>query len=200
VNAKVSGISRKEIIMKILIADSFLKEGIKELEKLCGTGNLVADANLKGDALKQAIKGINVLVVRSTKIPRDVIESADSLSLIVRAGAGVENIDAVAASERGIYVANCPGKNAIAVAELTMGLILALDRRIPENVADLQKKVWNKKEYSKADGLAGKTLGLVGFGNIAQAVATRAKATHRRKSRKFWRRICSGDYNTCKEI
>ncbi len=77
---------------------------------------------------------------------------AGALSLIVRAGAGVNTIDVAGASKRGIYVSNCPGKNSVAVAELTMGLILALDRRIPDNVAELRAGTWNKKEYSKAKG------------------------------------------------
>src|SRR6267143_432082 len=100
----------------------------------------------------------------------------DSLSLIVRAGAGVNTIDVNAASRRGIYVSNCPGKNAIAVAELTFALILALDRRIAENVIDLRAGKWNKKEYSKAKGLFGRTLGIIGYGSIGQEVAQRAKA------------------------
>jgi D-3-phosphoglycerate dehydrogenase len=101
---------------------------------------------------------------------------ASSLSLIVRAGAGVNTIDVRAASRRGIYVSNCPGRNAIAVAELTFGLILALDRRIADNVADLRAGRWNKKEYSKARGLYGRSLGLLGFGRIGQEVARRANA------------------------
>ena len=104
-----------------------------------------------------------------------MLETA-ALSLIVRAGAGVNTIDVTAASRRGIYVSNCPGKNAIAVAELAFGLILALDRRIPDNVADLRAGKWNKKEYSKAKGLFGRTLGILGFGSIGQEVARRAQA------------------------
>src|SRR5215218_10060388 len=93
------------------------------------------------------------------------------LALIVRAGGGVNTIDVAAASRRGIYVSNCPGKNAVAVAELAFALMLALDRRIPDNVVDLRGGRWNKKEFSKARGLFGRTLGLIGFGNIAQEVA-----------------------------
>jgi D-3-phosphoglycerate dehydrogenase len=99
-----------------------------------------------------------------------------SLSLVVRAGAGYNTIDVAAASRRGIYISNCPGKNSIAVAELTFGLILALDRRIPDNVAELRAGKWNKKEFSKAAGLFGRTLGLIGFGNIGQETAKRAQA------------------------
>ena len=162
--------------MNVLIADSFESSGLKELQDALGASRVRMDSTLKGDALVKAVGTCNVLVVRSTKVPREVIEAAGALSLIVRAGAGTENIDTAAASERGIFVANCPGKNAIAVAELTMGLILALDRRIPDNVIDLRAGKWSKKEFSKADGLAGKTLGLVGLGSIGQAVATRARA------------------------
>ena len=101
---------------------------------------------------------------------------AGPLALIVRAGAGYNTIDVKAASARGIYVSNCPGRNAVAVAELAFGLMLALDRRIPDNVADLRAGRWNKKEYSKATGLKGRTLGLLGFGSIGQEVARRAQA------------------------
>jgi D-3-phosphoglycerate dehydrogenase len=101
---------------------------------------------------------------------------AGSLSLVVRAGAGYNTIDVATASARGIYVSNCPGKNAIAVAELAFALVLALDRRVPDNVADLRAGTWNKQEYSKARGLYGRTLGLLGYGNIGQEVARRAHA------------------------
>ena len=101
---------------------------------------------------------------------------AGSLSLVVRAGAGYNTIDVATASRRGIYVSNCPGKNAIAVAELAFALMLALDRRMPDNVAELRAGTWNKKEYSKARGLFGRTLGLLGYGNIGQEMARRAHA------------------------
>jgi D-3-phosphoglycerate dehydrogenase / 2-oxoglutarate reductase len=101
---------------------------------------------------------------------------APSLKLIVRAGAGVNTIDVPAATTRGILVANCPGKNAIAVAELTMALLLALDRRIPENVVSLREGIWNKKGFSQASGVFGRTLGLLGAGPIAVEVIKRAAA------------------------
>lgn len=81
-----------------------------------------------------------------------------------------------AANARGIYVSNCPGKNSIAVAELAMGLLLSLDRRIPDNVVDLRNGKWNKSEYSKADGVFGKTLGVIGVGQIGKEMILRAKA------------------------
>jgi len=105
-----------------------------------------------------------------------VFENARSLSLVIRAGAGVNTIDVKAASEKGVYVANCPGQNAVAVAELAVGLIVALDRRIPDNVAALREGKWRKKELSKAQGLMGRRLGLVGTGAIATAVGARALA------------------------
>jgi len=98
------------------------------------------------------------------------------ISLIFRAGAGYNTIDVAAASRRGIYVSNCPGRNSIAVAELTFALILALDRRVPDGAAELKAGHWNKKEYSKARGLFGRTIGLLGYGSIGQEVATRAIA------------------------
>jgi D-3-phosphoglycerate dehydrogenase len=95
---------------------------------------------------------------------------------VLRAGAGVNTIDVKAASARGIYVSNCPGKNSIAVAELVFALLLGLDRRIAENVAALRDHKWNKKEFSRADGVFGKTLGLIGVGRIGREVIRRAQA------------------------
>ena len=161
--------------MKILIADKFERSGIEGLEALgC---DVQYDPNLKNGDLVEALRSsrAQVLVVRSTPVTEPMLD-AGSLSLIVRAGAGVNTIDVEAASHRGIYVSNCPGKNAVAVAELTFALMLALDRRLAENVADLKSGKWNKKEYSKARGLFGRTLGLVGFGNIGQEVAARARS------------------------
>jgi D-3-phosphoglycerate dehydrogenase len=112
-------------------------------------------------------------VVRGTKVTAEMLD-AGRLSLIVRAGAGYNTIDVAAASTRGIYVSNCPGKNAIAVAELAFGLILSLDRRIPDNVAELRAGRWNKKEFSKAQGLYGRTLALLGVGSIGQEMIRRA--------------------------
>jgi D-3-phosphoglycerate dehydrogenase len=159
--------------MKVLIADKFEKSGIEGLKS---TGcDVVYEPDLKDDALTGAIgsTGADVLIVRSTKVTSPMLD-AGRLSLIVRAGAGYNTIDVAGASRRGIYVSNCPGKNAIAVAELAFALILALDRRVPDNVADLRAGKWNKKEYSKAQGLFGKTLGLVGAGSIAQEMMRRA--------------------------
>jgi len=160
--------------MKVLVADPFEPSGIDGL-RAAGC-DVIHDAALQDDTLVAALAetGAEVLVVRSTKVSAAMLD-AGKLGLIVRAGAGYNTIDVAAASARGIYVSNCPGKNAVAVAELTLGLILALDRRIPDNVAALRAGTWNKKEYAKAKGLYGSTLGILGFGSIAQEVARRAQ-------------------------
>ncbi len=161
--------------MKVLIADKFEKSGLDGLRAAGCDVIFQPDAN--GDTLVAALRDTKaaVLVVRSTKVTEAMLD-AGALSLIVRAGAGVNTIDVAGASKRGIYVSNCPGKNSVAVAELAMGLILAVDRRIPDNVAELRAGKWNKKKYSKARGLRGQTLGLLGFGHIGQEVAARARA------------------------
>jgi len=161
--------------MKVLIADRFEQEGLDALRAL-GL-DVTYQPDLKEAALAEALArtGADILVVRSTKVS-DAILDAGELSLVVRAGAGYDTIDVKSASRRGIYVSNCPGKNAVAVAELAFGLILALDRRIPDNVAELRAGRWNKKEFSKAQGLHGRTLGILGFGSIGQEVARRAQA------------------------
>ena len=161
--------------MRVLVADQFERSG---LDGLAAIGcNVVYDPALKDAALAAALgeTQAEVLVVRSTKVTEAIMD-AGHLALIVRAGAGFNTIDVAAASVRGIYVSNCPGRNAVAVAELAFGLILALDRRIPDNVADLRAGRWNKQEYSKARGVHGTTLGLLGFGSVAQELARRAQA------------------------
>lgn len=160
--------------MKVFIADALPEKTIRDLEAIGAT--VVNKPKTKAEELAGAIGDSDILVVRSTEVHADCIASAKNLSLIIRAGAGVNNIDMKAANARGIYVSNCPGKNSVAVAELTMGLLLAIDRRIPDNVADLRNGKWNKSEYSKADGILGKTLGVVGTGQIGKEVISRAKA------------------------
>jgi D-3-phosphoglycerate dehydrogenase len=161
--------------MKVFVADKFEKSGLEGL-KAAGC-EIVYEPDAKDDALTEAIRrsGARVLVVRSTRVTKPMLETGH-LSLVVRAGAGYNTIDVESASERGISVANCPGKNSIAVAELAFGLILALDRRIADNAADLRRGAWNKKEYSKAKGLFGRTLGLIGVGGIAKEMIPRARA------------------------
>ncbi|MBO0861844.1 MAG: hydroxyacid dehydrogenase [Chloracidobacterium sp.] len=161
--------------MKVLIADKFEESGIAGLKEIgC---EVVYSPDLKDEALVEAVRAsqADVLVVRSTRVSEAAL-AAGRLSLVVRAGAGYNTIDVKSASSRGIYVSNCPGKNSIAVAELAFALILALDRRLPDNVADLRAGKWNKKEYGKARGLYGRTLGLIGLGQIGREMITRAKA------------------------
>lgn len=160
--------------MKALIADAFPEPYLKQIKEL-GV-EVEYKPKLKSEELRAHIGEANILVVRSTEVKADCITSAKALTMIIRAGAGVNTIDIASANERGIYVTNCPGKNSIAVAELAMGLLLALDRRIADNVIDLRAGKWNKGEYSKADGIFGKTLGLIGVGQIGREMIPRAKA------------------------
>ena len=162
--------------MKVLIADKFEKVGIDGLKELgC---EVAARADLTADSLPQAMKELDpqILIVRSTKVTADSLKAGTNLALVIRAGAGIDNIDMNAASGLGVFVSNCPGKNSVAVAELIMGLLLSCDRRIPDQVADLRAGKWNKAEYSKAHGLHGRTLGIVGLGQIGREVARRAQA------------------------
>lgn len=162
--------------MKVLIADKFPEEHVDELKRLGCTVHY--NQNLKGSALLEEMKRTKpeIIIVRSTEVSGEMISSNPKLNLIIRAGAGFNTIDVKTASERSVYVANCPGKNSIAVAELAFGLILVLDRRIPENVMELRGGKWNKKEFSKAEGLYGKTLGIIGVGRIGRELIPRAKA------------------------
>jgi D-3-phosphoglycerate dehydrogenase len=159
--------------MKLLVADKFSESHLASLRAL-GL-EVVYKPELSAADLPAHLGDVAILVVRSTEVTAAAIDGAEALTLIVRAGAGVNTIDRKAASRRGIFVANCPGKNAVAVAELTLGLLLAIDRRIPDQVAELRAGRWNKKEYGKADGLLGKSLGVIGFGSIGREVAARAR-------------------------
>jgi len=162
--------------MKVLVADKFEDVGVGELEAHGFDVDL--RPGLAGDALVAALSSSDpdVLVVRGTQVPSAALTAGARLKLVVRAGAGYDTIDVATASAEGIYVANCPGKNAIAVAELAWGLILSCDRRIPDQTADLRVARWNKKDYGVARGLFGRTLGVIGLGPIGLAVIERAHA------------------------
>lgn len=160
--------------MKVLIADKFPENYINQLNE--NNIEVIYGPKLGEKDLPEAVKDVDCLVVRSTIVNAETIEKGEKLKLIIRAGAGVNNIDIQAANKKGIAVSNCPGKNAIAVAELTIGLMISLDRRIPHNVIDFKQGKWNKGEYSNAQGLFGKTLAIIGFGNIGKEVAKRALA------------------------
>lgn len=161
--------------MKVLVADKFEQSG---LDGLTSAGfDVIYEAALKDEELLAAIKTHepDALVVRSTKVTEPMVNGT-SLQLVVRAGAGYNTIDVESASKHGVFVSNCPGKNSIAVAELAMALILSLDRRIPDNVQEFRAGKWRKKEFSKAKGLYGRTIGVIGLGHIGQEVVVRAKA------------------------
>lgn len=160
--------------MVVYLADKLPERALEELNKMgCTVRN---EPGATASDLDKGIGDAMVLVVRSTVVTEQCIKNSPNLTLIIRAGAGVNNIDQEAASKHGIFVANCPGQNSIAVAELAMGLIMSLDRFIPDNVSDFRKGVWNKAGYGKADGLFGKTLGVIGIGQIGQHVIRRAQA------------------------
>lgn len=160
--------------LKVLVADKFPEKYIQELKDL--DLEVMYEPKLGEKDLPKAAEDVDILVVRSTVVNEETINNSKKLNLIIRAGSGVNNIAISAANKKGIYVANCPGMNAVAVAELTMGLIIALDRFIPDNVVDFRNGVWNKDKYSKGKGLKGKTLGIIGVGNIGKEVAKRALA------------------------
>jgi D-3-phosphoglycerate dehydrogenase len=160
--------------MKILFADKFQQAYLGDLKAQGHDCDLQPD--LSAEDLPAHVAGAEVLIVRSTKISRATIEAADRLKLIIRAGAGTNTIDKEAAAEKNIPVCNVPGKNAVAVAELAFGLLLAIDRNIPDNVIELRQGQWNKKKYSKAEGIMGRHIGIVGLGGIGLALAERAAA------------------------
>ncbi len=162
--------------MKVLIADKFEKVGIDGLKELGCT--VVLRSDVKAEDLPAAIRETDphILIVRGKKVSAESLKAGTALTLVIRAGAGIDTIDVDTASSLGVFVSNCPGKNSIAVAELVMGLLLACDRRIPDQVAELRQGTWNKSEYSKARGLHGRTLGIVGLGQIGREIAARAHA------------------------
>lgn len=160
--------------MRILFADAFEQSG---LDALSADGyELDYQPQLDASDLARAVRETDVLVVRSTRVEAEVFKDPGPLGLVIRAGAGTNTIDSEAAAKQAVFVANVPGKNAVAVAELTMGLIMAIDRRIADNVFDARAGRWNKKLYSQAGGLYGKTLGIIGLGRIGLSVAERARA------------------------
>ncbi len=160
--------------MKILFADKFPQNYFEQLQAEGHECSLQPD--LTADDLPGAIGDNEVLVVRSTKVTEEAVKAASNLKLVIRAGAGTNTIDKPCAREHGVDVCNVPGKNALAVAEVAMGLLIAIDRNIPDNVIELRQGQWNKKRYSQAQGLYGRKLGVVGLGSIGFALAERAKA------------------------
>jgi D-3-phosphoglycerate dehydrogenase len=162
--------------MKVLVADKFEKVGLDGLKELGCT--VLFEPDVKAEALPALVKQVDphILIVRSKKVSSEALRAGTALTLVIRAGAGIDTIDVEAASDLGVFVSNCPGKNSIAVAELVLGLLLACDRRIPDQTEQLRQGKWNKAEFSKARGLYGRTLGIVGLGQIGREVALRAQA------------------------
>ncbi len=160
--------------MNVLVADALSPSAIEALTAFgCSVSS---QPKLTAGELAEAVAGFNVLIVRSTRVGADVFETASDLALVVRAGAGVNTIDLEAADRAGVFVANCPGKNAHAVAELAIGLVIAADRGIAGATADLTHGRWRKKHYGKARGLYGRTIGILGYGTIGALVTDYASA------------------------
>jgi D-3-phosphoglycerate dehydrogenase len=162
--------------MKVLVADKFEKVGVDGLKDLGCT--VLVEPDVKAEDLPARIREVDphILIVRGKKVSGDALRAGTALTLVIRAGAGIDTIDVNAASSLGVFVSNCPGKNSIAVAELVLALLLSMDRRIPDQATDLRNGKWGKGEYSKARGLYGRTLGIVGLGQIGREVAARAQA------------------------
>jgi D-3-phosphoglycerate dehydrogenase len=161
---------------RVLIAEKFEKVGVDGLKDLgC---EVIERPEVKAEDLPTVMRELDpkVLVVRGRRVSEGTLQAGARLGLVIRAGAGIDSIDVQAASRLGIFVSNCPGKNGIAVAELVIGLLLACDRRIPDQVIELRQGRWCKGEFSRARGLYGRTLGIVGLGQIGREVARRAQA------------------------
>jgi len=159
--------------MRVLLADVFPEP---QRTALARAHDVRFEPNLAGPALADAAGACDVLVVRSTKVDNAVFAAAPDLRLVIRAGSGVDTIDLEAAASHGVVVANVPGKNAIAVAELAWALLLAIDRRVVDQAVDLREGRWRKSEYQRARGIAGRRVGVVGLGAIGLEFAARARA------------------------
>ena len=160
--------------MRVAVTDGLEAVAI---ERLRAAGLDVAEPRgLQGAALAGALAGTSALVVRgATKVTAEVIAGAPSLRVVVRAGTGLDNVDVAAAERARVVVRNTPAANSVSVAELVFGLLLAFERHLPAASADLRGGKWEKTKYAGRE-LAGRTLGLVGFGRIGREVASRARA------------------------
>ncbi len=161
---------------RVLLCDPLAKPAADALRNFGCT--VLNNPELNEATLPRAVKDIDpdVLVTNTTSVTAEAIESSPRLSMIVVAGTSTDHVDIAAASRRGVFVANCPGRNATAVAELAWALILACDRRVPDQVTDLRAGRWNKRDYAKAAGLHGRTLGIVGLGQVGQEIAKIGRA------------------------
>ena len=160
--------------MKVLVCDPIHEDGIKILKD--AGFEIDINPDISYEELKEKVGDYDVLVVRSrTKVTREIIEAGEKLKVVGRAGAGIDNIDVEAAKEKGVKVLNTPEAPAIAVAELTIGLLLSLARQIPRANSSMKEGRWAKKEF-RGWQLNGKTFGVIGLGHIGEKVARLAKA------------------------
>jgi D-3-phosphoglycerate dehydrogenase len=160
---------------RVLVSDPLSPRAIAALRAVPEVSVREA-AGLTEDQLLPLVDEIEAWIVRSgTRVTRRLLEGAPRLRWVARAGAGLDNIDVAAAKERGIVVLNIPGANSVAVAELTIGLLLGLLRQIPAADASLRRGAWEKSKFQGRE-LRGKTIGIVGLGRIGRAVAQRARA------------------------
>jgi len=161
-------------MFKVIVSDKLSKEGI---DILTNTGKIQVDVKtgLKPDELKQIIHEYDGIVIRSaTKLTQDIIEAAKNLKVIGRAGSGLDNVDKAAATAAGIVVMNTPGGNTVTTAELTFAMLLAMSRHIPQSFLSIKEGKWEKSKFQGTE-VYGKTLGIIGMGNIGQVLYNRAK-------------------------
>jgi D-3-phosphoglycerate dehydrogenase len=160
--------------VKVLACDGIDPAAVKRIRD---AGHEVIEAKgLAAPDLLTALKGVQGLLVRSaTKVTAEVLAGAPDLKVVVRAGTGLDNVDRIAADARGVVVRNTPDANSVSVAEITFGMLLALERHLALAAADLRAGRWEKSKYAGRE-LFGRTLGVIGFGRIGREVATRARA------------------------
>jgi len=160
--------------MRVLVADGLDPAALAMLRN-AGI-EVVERTGLKGAELIEALQSCQGIIVRgATKVTGDVLRAANGLRVVVRAGTGLDNVDVAVARERGVKVANTPAANAVSVAELVFGLALALERHLVDATTDMRQGRWEKSKYAGRE-LAGRTMGLLGFGRIGREVALRARA------------------------
>ncbi len=159
---------------KVLVSDPIAEVGVAPLRAIPGV-EVDVRLGLKPEELKAIIGEYDALAVRSeTKVTADILSAAHKLQIIGRAGVGVDNIDVAAATQKGVVVVNSPDGNTLAAAELTVGLLLALARKIPQGDATMRAGKWDRKKFVGTE-ICGKTVGIVGLGRIGSAVAQRLK-------------------------
>src|SRR5689334_2530562 len=162
--------------MRILISDDLSPEAKAILERIPGA-QVDFRVGMKPSELREIIGAYDAIAVRSaTKVTKEILDAASKLRVIGRAGTGVDNIDLAAASRRGVVVMNAPGGNSVSVAEHTMALLLALARQIADASQSTRAGKWEKKKFAAGRELAGKTLGVIGTGNIGALVVRRAQS------------------------